>query len=83
MRGLALLALVPVVALGVFAPAGGGSQQQAQSAATCGVERWPVKTLSDPKVGDVNFTPHDTSIGRLRNKDGPPRSGKTLPASMA
>ena len=35
------------------------------------MERWPVKTLSDPKVGDVNFTPHDTSIGRLRNRRDP------------
>jgi hypothetical protein len=43
----------------------------------CGEERWPVKTLSDPKVGDVNFTPHDTSIGRLRNKPDPHTKSST------
>ena len=31
----------------------------------------------DPKVGDVNFTPHDTSVGRLRNKPDPHTKSST------
>jgi hypothetical protein len=33
---------------------------------TCGVERWPVKTLSDLDVGLVNFTPQDSTVDTLR-----------------
>src|SRR3954471_22706703 len=56
--------------MGAFAATGGGSPP-AHSAVKCGEERWPVKTLSDPKVGDVDFTPHATSVSRLRNKPDP------------
>ena len=35
------------------------------------MERWPVKTLSDPREKLVNYKPHDTSIGRLRKKPHP------------
>jgi len=74
---LFLVLLIPV-AMGTVALPGGEASPPAASAATCGVERWDVKTLSDPKVGDVNFTPHDTSVGRLRNKDAP-KVGKHTP----
>ena len=47
------------------------SQDSAGTAATCGVERWPVKTLSDPREKLVNYKPHDSSIGRLRKKPHP------------
>jgi hypothetical protein len=43
----------------------------AQVAATCGVERWSVKTLSDKRVNRVDFHPHNSSIGRLRKKPAP------------
>jgi hypothetical protein len=33
---------------------------------TCGVERWPVKTLSDLDVGLVNFTPQNSTVDTLR-----------------
>jgi hypothetical protein len=56
---------------------GGHGSSSARGATTCGVERWAVKTLSDPKVGDVNFAPHDTSIGRLRNKPDPHTKSST------
>jgi hypothetical protein len=36
-----------------------------------------VKTLSDTRVGEVNFTPHDTSVGRLRNKPDPHTKSST------
>ena len=32
----------------------------------CGVERWPVKTLSDAEAGNVNFTPATSSVPALR-----------------
>ena len=74
-RLFALLALIPV-ALGVFAPAGGGSPP-AHIAVKCGEERWSIKTLSDPRVDEVNFTPYDTSIGRLRNRPNPHTKAST------
>jgi hypothetical protein len=48
-----------------------GTQPLAAGATTCGVERWPVKTLSDPREKLVNYKPHDSSIGRLRKKPRP------------
>ena len=36
------------------------------SALPCGEERWSVKTLSDPDVGQVNFNPQDTTVDQLR-----------------
>lgn len=66
-----LLALSVPIVLGTVALAGGEASPITHRAATCGVERWDVKTLSDPKVGDVNFKPHDTSIGRLGKKNPP------------
>ena len=70
------LAAVVAVALGYVVSANGETGEGA--AGTCGVERWPVKTLSDPKASQVNFTPHDTSVGRLRNKNAP-KVGKNTP----
>jgi hypothetical protein len=37
-----------------------------ESLTGCGVERWSVKTGTDPDVGRVNFTPQDTTIAVLR-----------------
>ena len=48
-----------------------GQDSAATVAATCGDERWPVKTLSDPREKLVNYKPHDSSIGRLRKKPHP------------
>jgi hypothetical protein len=69
--GLAAGAVVLLAALGLSSSLAASKDPGAKVAAKCGEERWPVKTLSDPRVGDVNFTPHDTSIGRLRNKPDP------------
>lgn len=68
--------LVPVLVLAGIASSEGHAPM-AQTATKCGEERWPVKTLSDPKARDVNFTPHDTSIGRLRNKPDPHTTSST------
>ncbi len=39
---------------------------------SCGVERWSVKTLSDPGAGEVDFTPHLTTVGWLVSQEAPP-----------
>jgi hypothetical protein len=75
-RLLALLILI-ATALGATAMTAGGESPKAQGSATCGAERWAVKTLSDTRVGEVNFTPHDTSVGRLRNKPDPHTKSST------
>jgi hypothetical protein len=49
----------------------------AHAAITCGIERWPIKTLSDPDVGKVNFNPRDSSVGRLGKKTAPHVSSST------
>ena len=36
------------------------------AAARCGVERWRVKTLTDPEAASVNFIPKDTTVDALR-----------------
>ena len=41
------------------------------AAATCGVERWRVKTLTDPDVANINFTPKDTTVNALRALPSP------------
>ena len=71
-RRLLLALLIPAFALGVaLLPRSAAQPPGAQVAASCGVERWPVKTLSDPREKLVNYKPHDSSIGRLRKKPHP------------
>jgi hypothetical protein len=41
------------------------------SATSCGVWRWPVKTLSDRARTKVDFTPKSVRIDRLRNLNAP------------
>ena len=38
----------------------------------CGVERWPIKTLSDPDAAQVNFTPVQSTVAELRGLAPPP-----------
>jgi hypothetical protein len=47
------------------------SQPSAVASAVCGAERWSVKTLSDPNVGEVNFNPKSTTVSALRSKPAP------------
>jgi hypothetical protein len=46
-------------------------------AITCGTERWPVKTLSDPDASKVNFSPRKASVGALGKKPAPRISSST------
>ena len=50
---------------------GGGSGEPAEGGARCGVERWPVKTLSDRRARQVNFHPRRTNVDALRSKPTP------------
>jgi hypothetical protein len=44
----------------------------------CGVERWHVKTLSDPQAGQVSLAPQDAAISQLRAMAYPGGNPKTL-----
>ncbi len=63
--------LIPALLSVALLPRSAAQPPSAQVAAACGVERWPVKTLSDPREKLVNYKPHDSSIGRLRKKPHP------------
>jgi hypothetical protein len=49
------------------------------SAASCGVWRWDVKTLSDSRRTDVDFTPQATTVKALRKKNAPSRLSENTP----
>lgn len=66
-RASALLSLLLALALWVVPIA---SAPEA-AAASCGVWRWGVKTLSDPDRRDVDFNAHATRIDHLRKLDPP------------
>jgi len=51
----------------------------------CGVERWPVKTLSDQDAAQVNFTPDQSSVAQLRSLAAPaslPQSSRIAPIEL-
>ena len=67
MRGSGRLVLALALTAAIYIPT--VAQQTAQ--ATCGVWRWPVKTLSDPDRTRVNFTPVGTSVAKFRTRTRP------------
>lgn len=82
MNRLWISLLVLALAVSVVGVLGSGGsdagQSSASTSAVCGVERWPIKTLSDPDVGAVNFRPKLTTVGALRSKRAP-RVGYSTP----
>ncbi len=67
-------ASAPVAAAGTTVPAPVGVR--------CGVERWPVKTLSDRDAGRVNFSPVLASVAQLRALPAPaalPQAARVAP----
>ncbi len=52
---------------------------QAGSAGACGVERWDVKTLSDPAASQVSLTPITITVEALRALNIPGPSGLHTP----
>jgi hypothetical protein len=67
MRGLGRLVLAFALAAGVYLPT--VATQTAQ--ATCGVWRWPVKTLSDPDRTTVDFDPIARTVAGFRTRPRP------------
>jgi phosphoglycolate phosphatase-like HAD superfamily hydrolase len=59
-RKLAAVAAVAALTAVAAAPA------RRQAALRCGIERWNVKTLTDPAARSVNFTPRATTVDALR-----------------
>jgi hypothetical protein len=66
---LAIYATSVAITMGITVYFGGFSQKReheatrtTKSGVTCGVERWPVKTLSDPASSLVNLTPTRTRV---------------------
>lgn len=74
-----LFAIGLIVSVGVALGSSGGTGRHPSAAASavCGVERWPVKTLSDPDAEDVSFTPKSTTVSALRAKPAPKVTSST------
>lgn len=72
------LALAAVV---VAAARGPATVKLAPSSHCGGIERWDVKTLSDPAARSVRFRAKDTTIERLRQQVPPGPIGGHLPRS--
>jgi hypothetical protein len=70
-RALLLAALGAAAAVVPVAVSGASDGPHARVADICSKERWPVKTLSDSRVGMVNFRPKTTTISALRKLRGP------------
>jgi hypothetical protein len=51
------------------------------TAPACGVERWAVKTLSDPAATQVDLVPRATTVAALRHLGAPPNLGSRLPGA--
>ncbi len=58
--------LVLVAALTALATGRASSSPTAAVAALCGVERWPVKTLTDPRARLVRLKPRPATVRALR-----------------
>ncbi len=67
MRGWGRLVVALALTTTIYIPT--VAQQTAQ--ATCGVWRWPVKTLSDPARTKVDFTPISVPVQQLRLRSRP------------
>jgi hypothetical protein len=67
-----ILASVAAFSPGAVASAGGSAVHFRRQAETrCGIERWAVKTLTDPAADEVKSTPRTTSVLALRQLDVP------------
>src|SRR5213592_1435017 len=64
MRGPGRLVVALALTTAIYIPT--VAQQTAQ--ATCGVWRWPVKTLSNPARTKVNYNPIGTQVKFLRSR---------------
>lgn len=70
--------IAALLGLAIAAPATASGSLLAPAATArsfCGVERWDVKTLSDPARKQVNFHPLDTTVQHLRHLARPASVG--------
>jgi hypothetical protein len=74
-RAVAVLAIAAAAGTWALAVSRGvgGPPADARAALRCGVERWPVKTLSDRDAGRVDLRPRPTSVIALRGVAHPRR----------
>jgi hypothetical protein len=60
---------------------------RAAAAQKCGVERWPVKTMTDKDSGDVDMTPAEVTVGELLALPQPgtqlPQSNRVAPTELS
>jgi hypothetical protein len=60
------IALLATLAVGAWLGARSALPQTAAAATACGVERWPVKTLTDARARLVDLRPRATTVRALR-----------------
>lgn len=60
------MARLALLAVGLTLASLAASAHGGRGAATCGVERWAVKTLTDPAAAQVRLTPRPTTVDALR-----------------
>jgi hypothetical protein len=76
-RAFAAAVVISVVVLALAPPNGRGGQSRSGVTA-CGIERWPVKTLTDPRARLVDFRARRTTVAALRRLHPPPLYGPRL-----
>jgi hypothetical protein len=73
MKCAGFFALILLAAAGTAAATAGGRHSAAPSAARCGGTLWRLKTFSDAQRAKVDLAPQPTTIGAIREREGPGR----------
>lgn len=82
---LTLVAAFAVACAGILAGGGDRTPTPFDPGASCGQERWPVKTLSDSDAGRINLTPVPASVRELTALATPrsrPRASRVPPVEL-
>jgi hypothetical protein len=72
MKRVGIFALL-FLAAGAAAAAAAGTHESGPTAARCGGLTWRLKTFSDPQRRQVDVAPDSTTIGSIRQRQGPGR----------
>jgi hypothetical protein len=73
MKRAGFFALIFLAAAGTAAATAAGRHSAAPSAARCGGTLWRLKTFSDAQRAKVDLAPQSTTIGAIRERQGPGR----------
>lgn len=65
---------------GCSGPTGAAAEGSTGSSPSCGVERWPVKVLSEADESEVDTTPEDATVEELRELPRPAELERSLRA---